>query len=69
MITDKPAVHLSGGDFFAIRMRKNTTAQMVAWTGCVWPVTLTQAMGGGFPLCSDPIPPVAVTTDQPVSSV
>ena len=69
-LTAKPAVHLSGGDFFAIRMRKNTTAQMVAWTGHVWPVIIPQAMGGqASRFCSDPIPPVAVATDQPAKHV
>lgn len=45
---------------------KNTTAWLIAWMGRVWPVTIFQAMGGSPAcFCSDPIPPVAVATDQP----
>ena len=69
-ISDKPAVRGRGGDFFAIRMRKNTTSCPIAWTGYVWPATLNQAMGGqSVCFCSDPIPPVAVATDQPAKHV
>jgi len=69
-LSDKPAVRGRGGDFFAIRMRKNTTSCPIAWTGYVWPATLNQAMGGqSVCFCSDPIPPVAVATDQPAKHV
>jgi len=45
---------------------KNTTAWLIARKGRVWPVTIFQAMGGSPAcFCSDPIPPVAVATDQP----
>ena len=49
---------------------KNTTSCSIAWTGYVWLATLNQAMGG-LPacFCSDPIPPVAVATDQPAKHV
>jgi len=49
---------------------KNTTSSSIAWTGYVWLATITQAMGGQpVCFCSDPIPPVAVTTDQPAKHV
>ena len=49
---------------------KNTTSSSIAWTGYVWLATLNQAMGGQpVCFCSDPIPPVAVTTDQPAKHV
>ena len=49
---------------------KNTTAWLIAWTGQVWPVTILQVMGGLIVcFCSDPIPPVAVATDQPAKRV
>ncbi len=69
-LTTKSAVQMRGGVFFALRMRKNTTAQLVAWTGYVWPVSITQAMGGRITCCCpDPVPPVAVVTDQPAKHV
>ena len=49
---------------------KNTTPWPIAWTGYVRPATIIQAMGGGIVFsCSDPIPPVAVATDQPAEHV
>ncbi len=49
---------------------KNTTAWPIAWTGYVRPVTINQAMGGPIAcFFSDPIPPVAVTTDVPAEHV
>ena len=43
---------------------KNTTACPIAWTGCVRPATINQAMGGEVVFfSSNPIPPVAVAAD------
>lgn len=70
LVTRKPAVRARGGDFSAIRMRKNTTPWPIAWTGYVRPATINQAMGGRIVFsCSDPIPPVAVATIQPAEHV
>ena len=70
LVTRKPAVRARGGDFSAIRMRKNTTPWPIAWTGYVRPATINQAMGGMIVFsCSDPIPPVAVATIQPAEHV
>ena len=70
LVTCKPAVRARGGDFSAIRMRKNTTPWPIAWTGYVRPATINQAMGGRIVFsCSDPIPPVAVATIQPAEHV
>ncbi len=70
LVTRKPAVRARGGDFSAIRMRKNTTPWPIAWTGYVRPVTINQAMGGEFVFsCSNPIPPVAVATGLPAEHV
>jgi hypothetical protein len=69
-LTLKPAVQPEGGDFFAIRMRKNTTFWLIAWTGYVWPATINQAMGGRSAcFFYDLIPPVAVATDMPAKHV
>ena len=54
-ISDKPAVRGRGGDFFAIRMRKNTTSFPIAWTGYFGLATINQAMGGQS-ACFVPIP-------------
>ena len=49
---------------------KNTTPCPIAWTGYVRPATINQVMGGKFVFsCSNPIPPVAVATDQPAEHV
>ena len=49
---------------------ENTTPCPIAWTGYVRPVTINQAMGGKPVFsCSNPIPPVAVATDQPAEHV
>ena len=64
LVTRKPAVRARGGDFSAIRMRKNTTPWPIAWTGYVRPATINQAMGGEVVFfSSNPIPPVAVAAD------
>ena len=70
-ITDQPAVQTRVWRFFPLYgCGKNTTAWLVAWTGHAWPVTILQAMGGRIVcFCSDPIPPVAVPTDQPAKHV
>ena len=49
---------------------KNTTPCPIAWTGYVRPATINQAMGG-LTACfrSNPIPPVAMATDQPAVHV
>ena len=54
-ITNLPAVQTRGGDFSAIRVRKNTTSCLIAWTGYVWPITIRQATGRSSVLFS-PIP-------------
>lgn len=49
---------------------KNTTPCPIAWTGYVRPATINQVMGGKFVFsCSNPIPPVAVATDQSAEHV
>ena len=54
-ITNLPAVQTRGGDFSAIRVRKNTTSCLIAWTGYGWPITIRQATGRSSVLFS-PIP-------------
>ena len=54
-ITNLPAVQTRGGDFSAIRVRKNTTSCLIAWPGYGWPITIRQATGRSSVLFS-PIP-------------
>ena len=54
-ITNLPAVQTRGGDFSAIRVRKNTTSCLIAWTGYGWLITIRQATGRSSVLFS-PIP-------------